>query len=49
MGGAGWVRDLRDAMSLGTPQGEALAAKVVQFKNATTRDAVNDGVWRRVA
>jgi hypothetical protein len=39
MGGAGWVRDLREAMSLGTAQAEALEAKVAQFAAATTRDA----------
>ncbi len=39
MGGSGWVRDLREAMSLGTAQGEALAAQVAAFSATTTRDA----------
>jgi len=39
MRGSGMVRDLREAMSLGTPQSAALTAKVQQFKSATTRDA----------
>jgi Ca2+-binding RTX toxin-like protein len=39
MGGSGWVRDLREAMSLGTPQAAALTAAVQQFAAATTRDA----------
>ena len=39
MQGSGWVRDLREAMSLGTPQGAALAAKMQDFANATTKDA----------
>ena len=39
MGGSGWVRDLREAMSLGTAQASALVAKVQQFAQATTRDA----------
>ncbi|MDZ7922274.1 calcium-binding protein [Rhodoferax sp.] len=39
MRGSGWVRDLREAMSLGTPQGDALAAAVQNFANATTKDA----------
>ena len=39
MQGSGWVRDLRQAMSLGTPQGDALTAKVQAFVAATTRDA----------
>lgn len=39
MRGSGWVRDLRQAMSLGTAQSAALVAKVTQFVQATTRDA----------
>jgi len=39
MGGSGWVRDLREAMSLGTPAAAALAAKVQQFAQAGTREA----------
>ncbi|MGH6646964.1 calcium-binding protein, partial [Aquabacterium sp.] len=39
MRGSGKVRDLREAMSLDTPQGAALATIVTQFKQATTRDA----------
>jgi hypothetical protein len=39
MGGSGWVRDLREAMSLGTPQAAALTTAVQQFAAATTRDA----------
>ena len=49
MGGSGWVRDLREAMSLGTVQGDALAAKVAEFAAATTRDeqmALLDGLLR---
>ncbi len=49
MGGSGWVRDLREAMSLGTAQGDALAAKVAEFAAATTRDeqmALLDGLLR---
>jgi hypothetical protein len=38
MQGSGWVRDLRDAMSLGTAQALALQGKVAQFAAATTRD-----------
>lgn len=34
--GSGLVRDLRQAMSLGTPQAEALAAGVAAFQNAQT-------------
>ncbi len=37
MGGSGWVRDLREAMSL--PAGSNLAAVVQQFAAAGTRDA----------
>lgn len=39
MHGSGWVRDLREAMSLGLPQRTALAAKVQDFANANTKDA----------
>jgi Ca2+-binding RTX toxin-like protein len=39
MRGSGWVRDLREAMSLGTAQGAALLTKVEAFAGATTRDA----------
>jgi len=39
MGGAGWLRDLREAMSLGTASAAGFAAKVAQFSSATTRDA----------
>ncbi len=49
MGGSGWVRDLREAMSLGTSQAAALAAGVQQLAAAGTRDAqlaVLDGVLR---
>ena len=38
MQGSGWVRDLREAMSLGSPASLALAAKVQAFASATTRD-----------
>lgn len=37
MGGAGWVRDLREAMSLGTAQADALVAQVQQFAAGTTK------------
>jgi hypothetical protein len=33
------VRDLREAMSLGTPQAQAVITAVQQFAAATTRDA----------
>jgi len=39
MRGSGWVRDLREAMSLGTPEAAALAAKVAEFAAASTRQA----------
>jgi hypothetical protein len=39
MGGSGWVRDLREAMSTGGANSETLRAKVQQFEQATTRDA----------
>ena len=39
MQGSGWVRDLREAMSLGTPAALALQAKVNAFAAATSRDA----------
>ena len=38
MNGSGWVRDLREAMSLGTPQAQALTTAVQQFAAATTRE-----------
>ena len=38
MGAAGWVRDMREAMSLGTPAGDAFAAVVSQYAQAGTRD-----------
>lgn len=38
MGGSGVLRDLREAMSLGTPQAAALAAAVQAFAQAGTRD-----------
>ncbi|MEI2718893.1 MAG: hypothetical protein V9E87_01935 [Gemmatimonadales bacterium] len=37
VGGSGWARDLREAMSLGTPQAQALQDLVAQFAAATTR------------
>ncbi|MBC7700525.1 calcium-binding protein, partial [Aquabacterium sp.] len=39
MRGSGWVRDLREAMSLGTPQSAVLIAKVQAFSTATTKEA----------
>ncbi len=39
MQGSGWVRDLRPAMSLGTPQALVLQTAVDAFATATTRDA----------
>ncbi|WP_280513504.1 calcium-binding protein, partial [Paracidovorax oryzae] len=39
MGGAGWVRDLREAMSLGSDKSQALQEKVQAFAAGTTRDA----------
>jgi Ca2+-binding RTX toxin-like protein len=39
MGGSGWLRDLREAMSLGTAEAAALSALVQQFAAATSRDA----------
>ena len=39
MGGSGVVRDLREAMSLGSMQAQALQDKVAAFAAATTRDA----------
>ncbi|MGD6570435.1 hypothetical protein VWR34_22430, partial [Xanthomonas citri pv. citri] len=39
MGGSGWVRDLREAMSLGTEAARVLQAKVEAFAAASTRDA----------
>ncbi len=38
MQGSGWVRDLREAMSLGNAQSEALLSIVQAFATATTRD-----------
>jgi Ca2+-binding RTX toxin-like protein len=49
MQGSGWVRDLREAMSLGTPESEALATSVQAFAAATTHSAqmaLLDGVIR---
>jgi hypothetical protein len=37
MGGAGWVRDLREAMSLGTAQAQALLADVQTYASAATK------------
>ncbi|MDP3835691.1 MAG: hypothetical protein Q8Q82_17165, partial [Hydrogenophaga sp.] len=37
MGGAGWVRDLREAMSLGTAQADVLAAQVQAFAAGSTK------------
>ncbi|WP_234387450.1 calcium-binding protein [Paracidovorax avenae] len=39
MGGAGWARDLREAMSLGNDKSQALQEKVQAFAAGTTRDA----------
>ncbi|WP_234385165.1 calcium-binding protein, partial [Paracidovorax avenae] len=39
MGGAGWVRDLREAMSLGNDKSQALQEKAQAFAAGTTRDA----------
>jgi Ca2+-binding RTX toxin-like protein len=39
MGGSGWVRDLREAMSLGTAQSASLVAAAQQFSSGTTRTA----------
>lgn len=38
MRGSGWIRDLREAMSLGTPEAQKLTDLVQQFSTATTRD-----------
>jgi hypothetical protein len=38
MRGSGWVRDLREAMSTGSPAGNALANAVAVMASATTRD-----------
>ncbi|MET0310721.1 MAG: calcium-binding protein, partial [Burkholderiaceae bacterium] len=49
MGGSGLVRDLREAMSLGTPRAQVLTATVSAFKNATSsaaRQALLDDVIR---
>jgi len=49
MQGSGWVRDLREAMSLGTPESEALVAKMQEFAAASTHTAqmaLLDGVIR---
>ena len=39
MGGSGWLRDMREAMSLGTAQAGLFAQSVAGFAAATTRDA----------
>lgn len=39
MNGSGWVRDLREAMSMGTPAAATLQAKVNAFAAATTQSA----------
>ncbi|MBG9388551.1 calcium-binding protein [Caenimonas aquaedulcis] len=39
MGGSGWVRDLREAMSLGTDKAQALQDITSRFATATTRAA----------
>src|SRR5262249_16176664 len=39
MQGSGWVRDLREAMSLDTDAGSALQRAVARFSADTTRDA----------
>ncbi|MGY4830464.1 beta strand repeat-containing protein [Sphaerotilaceae bacterium SBD11-9] len=39
MGGSGLLRDLREAMSLGTPSSLALVTAVQEFSASTTRDA----------
>jgi Ca2+-binding RTX toxin-like protein len=39
MGGSGWLRDLREAMSLGTAQAGSLQAQVSQLAAAPNRDA----------
>ena len=49
MGGSGWVRDLREATSLGTAQGNALAARVQAFAGATTCDAQRSVIGRVIA
>ncbi len=49
MQGSGWVRDLREAMSLGTPQATALQTQVEAFAAASTHDAQMarvDMVWK---
>ncbi|ASI67944.1 hypothetical protein BA022_04735 [Diaphorobacter nitroreducens] len=49
MQGSGWVRDLREAMSQGTPESEALVAKMQEFAAAATHSAqmaLLDGVIR---
>jgi Ca2+-binding RTX toxin-like protein len=38
MGAAGWVRDMREAISLGTPAGDAFGAVVAQYTQAGTRE-----------
>lgn len=38
MGGSGWARDLREAMSLGTDSAQLLQLRVAQFASASTRD-----------
>ena len=39
MRGSGWVRDLREAISLGTPAAQGLQTQVTQFAAGTTRAA----------
>lgn len=49
MGGAGWVRDLREAMSLGTTQSQALVQAAQAYAAADTRTeqmALLDGLIR---
>jgi hypothetical protein len=39
MRASGWVRDLREAMSLGTAEAAALQSKLAEFAAGTTREA----------
>lgn len=48
MEGSGWVRDLREAMSLGTPQAQALQTAVAAFAAATDREAQQGTLLRNV-
>jgi hypothetical protein len=49
-GGSGWVRDLRQAMSLGTPQASALQTKVAAYSQATTvQSSANACTWQLAA